>query len=135
MLRTAAAFLLPMVLLAALAGWWSKPPASLRSAVMVLSAVVVFALVSYGVDVTRSAGTRAAPPCGPELDPASAVDARVSLVPRPTGSTRWSQFGSLVRLRRILGAEFTLIVRSRRRHAEPTRPGRTVNAITTRQGR
>ncbi len=48
-----------MLLLAALAGVWSKAPASLRSAILVLSAVVVFALVSYGVDVTRASGTRA----------------------------------------------------------------------------
>ena len=48
-----------MLLLAAFAGWWSKPPESLRSAVLVLLAVVVFALVSYGVDVTRASGTPA----------------------------------------------------------------------------
>ena len=48
-----------MLLLAALAGLWSRPPESLRSALLVLGAVVVFALVSYGVDVTRVSGTRA----------------------------------------------------------------------------
>lgn len=48
-----------LLLLAALAGWWSKPPESLRSALLVAGAVVVFALVSYGVDVTRGIGTRA----------------------------------------------------------------------------
>jgi hypothetical protein len=48
-----------MLLLAALAGFWSKAPESLRSAILVVSAVVVFALVSYGVDVTRATGTRA----------------------------------------------------------------------------
>ena len=48
-----------MLLLAALAGFWSKPPESLRSAVLVLGAVVVFALVSYGVDTTRQNGARA----------------------------------------------------------------------------
>jgi len=48
-----------MLLLAALAGLWSKPPESLRSAVLVLGAVVVFALVSYGVDITRQSGTPA----------------------------------------------------------------------------
>jgi uncharacterized membrane protein YphA (DoxX/SURF4 family) len=46
-----------LLMLAALAGLWSKPPESLRSAVLVASAVVVFALVSYGVDVTRGNGT------------------------------------------------------------------------------
>jgi uncharacterized membrane protein YphA (DoxX/SURF4 family) len=48
-----------MLLLAALAGIWAKPPESLRSAVLVLGAVLVFALVSYGVDVARQTGTRA----------------------------------------------------------------------------
>jgi hypothetical protein len=48
-----------MLLLAAVAGLWSKPPESLRSAVVVLGAVVVFALVSYGVEVTRQTGTPA----------------------------------------------------------------------------
>lgn len=48
-----------MLLLAALAGLWSKPPESLRSALLVVSAVVVFAVVSYGVDVTRRTGTPA----------------------------------------------------------------------------
>jgi uncharacterized membrane protein YphA (DoxX/SURF4 family) len=48
-----------MLLLALLAGAWSKPPESLRSAMLVLGAVVVFALVSYGVDIARQSGTRA----------------------------------------------------------------------------
>jgi uncharacterized membrane protein YphA (DoxX/SURF4 family) len=48
-----------MLVLAALAGLWSKPPESLRSAVMVLGAVMVFALVSYGVEITRESGTPA----------------------------------------------------------------------------
>src|SRR6202012_4292659 len=48
-----------MLLFAAVAGWWSKAPESLRSALLVSSAVVVFALVSYGVDVTRQNGTPA----------------------------------------------------------------------------
>ena len=48
-----------MLLLAALAGWWSKVPGSVRSALLVFSAVVVFALVSYGVDVTRQSGAPA----------------------------------------------------------------------------
>ena len=50
-----------MLLLAFLAGVWSKPPDSVRSAVVVLAAVTVFAVVSYGVEVTRQSGT-AAPP-------------------------------------------------------------------------
>jgi uncharacterized membrane protein YphA (DoxX/SURF4 family) len=48
-----------LLLLAALAGAWSKPPQSLRSAVLVLGAVVVYALVSYGVAAVRQTGTRA----------------------------------------------------------------------------
>ena len=48
-----------MLLLAVLAGVWSKPPESLRTAVLILGAVLVFALVSYGVDVARQSGTKA----------------------------------------------------------------------------
>ena len=48
-----------MLLLAAVAGIWSKPPESLRSAVLILGAVLVFALVSYGVDAARQTGARA----------------------------------------------------------------------------
>jgi len=48
-----------MLLLAILAGVWAKPSAGLRGAVLVLGAVVVFALVSYGADAARRTGTRA----------------------------------------------------------------------------
>jgi len=48
-----------MLLLAVLAGVWSRPPESVRTAVLILGAVLVFALVSYGVDVARQTGTRA----------------------------------------------------------------------------
>src|SRR5207302_1383868 len=48
-----------MLLLAVLAGLWSKRSENLRSAVLVLGAVVVFALVSYGVAATHSSGVRA----------------------------------------------------------------------------
>jgi uncharacterized membrane protein YphA (DoxX/SURF4 family) len=48
-----------MLLLAVCAGIWSKRPESLRSAVLVLSAVVVFALVSYGVAAVRQSGVKA----------------------------------------------------------------------------
>jgi len=48
-----------MLLLAACAGVWSKRPESLRSAFLVLGAVVVFALVSYGVAAVRQTGTKA----------------------------------------------------------------------------
>src|SRR5258705_11776857 len=48
-----------MLLLAACAGIWSKKPESLRSAFLVFGAVVVFALVSFGVGEVRQTGTRA----------------------------------------------------------------------------
>ncbi|HUI58101.1 MAG TPA: MauE/DoxX family redox-associated membrane protein [Bryobacteraceae bacterium] len=48
-----------MLGLAILAGLWSRRPESPRSAVMVVGAVLVFALVSYGVDATRLTGIRA----------------------------------------------------------------------------
>jgi uncharacterized membrane protein YphA (DoxX/SURF4 family) len=48
-----------MLLVAVIAGVWSKPPESKRSAALVMSAVAVFALVSYGVTVTHQSGLRA----------------------------------------------------------------------------
>ena len=48
-----------MLLLAVVAGFWAKHPESLRSAILVLGAVVVFALVSYGVGVTRANAAQA----------------------------------------------------------------------------
>jgi uncharacterized membrane protein YphA (DoxX/SURF4 family) len=48
-----------MLALAVIAGVWAKPPAGLRSAILVLAAVAVFALVSYGVEETRQAGVEA----------------------------------------------------------------------------
>ena len=48
-----------MFALAVLAGIWSRPPESLRSAILVLGAVVVFALVSYGVGAARQTGVKA----------------------------------------------------------------------------
>ena len=48
-----------MLLLAVLAGVWSKRPESLRTAFLIVGAVVVFALVSYGVAMARQTGTRA----------------------------------------------------------------------------
>ncbi|MGH9720178.1 MAG: DoxX family protein [Bryobacteraceae bacterium] len=50
-----------MLLFAVIAGLWAKPSASLRSAVLVLGAVTVFALVSYGVQTTRRSGVKAPP--------------------------------------------------------------------------
>ncbi|HEV2445526.1 MAG TPA: DoxX family protein [Candidatus Sulfopaludibacter sp.] len=48
-----------MLVLACFAGIWSKPPESLRTAFVILGAVVVFALVSYGVEAVRQTGTKA----------------------------------------------------------------------------
>ena len=48
-----------MLLLACFAGIWSKPPESLRTALVIAGTVVVFALVSYGVEAVRQTGTKA----------------------------------------------------------------------------
>ena len=48
-----------MLLLAVLAGIWSRPPEGLRPAILVLGAVVVFALVSYGTAAVRQTGVKA----------------------------------------------------------------------------
>jgi uncharacterized membrane protein YphA (DoxX/SURF4 family) len=48
-----------MLLLAVLAGIWSKRSENLRGATLVLGAVVVFALVSYGVAATHNTGVKA----------------------------------------------------------------------------
>jgi uncharacterized membrane protein YphA (DoxX/SURF4 family) len=48
-----------MLLLAVAAGVWAKPSESLRSALVVLGAVAVFAGVSYGVTVMRQSGLKA----------------------------------------------------------------------------
>jgi uncharacterized membrane protein YphA (DoxX/SURF4 family) len=48
-----------MLLLAVVAGLWSRPSRNFRSAVLVLGAVVVFALVSYGVGEARQTGITA----------------------------------------------------------------------------
>jgi len=42
-----------MLLLGVMAGWWARPSESTRSAVLVLGAVVVFSLASYGVTAAR----------------------------------------------------------------------------------
>ncbi|HKE26695.1 MAG TPA: MauE/DoxX family redox-associated membrane protein [Bryobacteraceae bacterium] len=48
-----------MLGLAFLAGFWSKPVTNLRTMAVVAGAVVVFALVTYGVEAVRQEGTRA----------------------------------------------------------------------------
>jgi uncharacterized membrane protein YphA (DoxX/SURF4 family) len=48
-----------MLVLAVLAGIWARRPESARSAVVVLSTVAVFALVSFGVETQQQTGTAA----------------------------------------------------------------------------
>lgn len=48
-----------MLAAAVVAGWWARRPDGLRNAALIVGAVVVFAGVSYGVDVTRHSGARA----------------------------------------------------------------------------
>ena len=50
-----------MLLLAVIAGFWARPSESRRSAVIVLCAVTVFALVSYGATAVRQRGVQAPP--------------------------------------------------------------------------
>ena len=48
-----------MLVLAAIAGRWARPSGGLRSASVILGAVIVFAFVSYGVAAARHGATRA----------------------------------------------------------------------------
>jgi len=48
-----------MLALAACAGVWSKPRGNFRSALVIVGAVAVFALVSYGVEAVRQTGIQA----------------------------------------------------------------------------
>jgi len=48
-----------LLLAAVFAGIWAKPASGLRTAVLILSAVAVFAGVSYGVMAVRQTGTKA----------------------------------------------------------------------------
>jgi uncharacterized membrane protein YphA (DoxX/SURF4 family) len=48
-----------MLAAALVAGWWTRPSTSLRSAVVVLGAVAVFAGASYGAAVAKQTGTKA----------------------------------------------------------------------------
>ena len=48
-----------MLLMAAAAGGWARRSSGLRPAALIASAVTVFAVVSYGVEVTRQSGARA----------------------------------------------------------------------------
>jgi uncharacterized membrane protein YphA (DoxX/SURF4 family) len=68
-----------MLLLAVFAGIWSKRPESLRSAFLVLGAVAVFAVVTYGVENVRQAGTRAPATVEVEGQPYSLQSGKVFL--------------------------------------------------------
>jgi uncharacterized membrane protein YphA (DoxX/SURF4 family) len=68
-----------MLLLAVLAGIWSRPPESLRSAILVLGAVVVFALVSYGAGAVRQTGVKAPETIAVEGQPYSLEHGKVFL--------------------------------------------------------
>jgi uncharacterized membrane protein YphA (DoxX/SURF4 family) len=48
-----------MLAMAMLAGIWARRPEGLRPAVLIVSAVTVFAVVSYGVEAVRHSGARA----------------------------------------------------------------------------
>jgi uncharacterized membrane protein YphA (DoxX/SURF4 family) len=48
-----------MMLLAALAAWWARPSTGLRSAAVVLGAIAVFSVASFGVNATRQTGAEA----------------------------------------------------------------------------
>jgi uncharacterized membrane protein YphA (DoxX/SURF4 family) len=48
-----------MLLLAGIAGWWARPSHGVRSAAVVLGAVMVFSAVSFGVNATRQTGIEA----------------------------------------------------------------------------
>lgn len=50
-----------MLVLAFVAGLWSKPAVNLRTMIVVAGAVTVFALVSYGVEAVRQTGAKAPP--------------------------------------------------------------------------
>jgi len=48
-----------MLVMAAVAGWWTRRPENTRAALVVLGVVVVFAGVSLGVNVARQSGLKA----------------------------------------------------------------------------
>lgn len=68
-----------MLLLAIGAGVWARQSESLRSALIVLSAVCVFALVSYGAAVVRQQGREAPPVITVDGKPFSTRQGRVFL--------------------------------------------------------
>jgi uncharacterized membrane protein YphA (DoxX/SURF4 family) len=68
-----------MLLFAVLAGFWARPSESKRSAVVVLCAVTVFALVSYGATAVRQRGIKAPSTITVDGKPFFTQDGRVLL--------------------------------------------------------
>lgn len=68
-----------MLLLATVAGWWARPSESLRSASVVLGAVVVFAAASFGMNSVRQSGTKAPDTITADGQPLSLQQGRVFL--------------------------------------------------------
>jgi len=66
-----------MLALAVVAGFWARPSQSKRSAVIVLCAVTVFALVSYGATAVRQRGVQAPPILMVDGKPFSTQEGRV----------------------------------------------------------
>ena len=66
-----------MLLFAVLAGFWAQSPESRRSAVLVLGAVTVFALVSYGAPAVRQHGVKAPPVITVDGKPFSTQQGRI----------------------------------------------------------
>ncbi|MBI1788315.1 MAG: hypothetical protein HYR60_12300 [Acidobacteria bacterium] len=66
-----------MLLLAALAGWWAKPPEGQRNALVILGAIGVFGLVSFGVAAARDKGAPAPASITVEGKPFSLAQGRI----------------------------------------------------------
>jgi hypothetical protein len=70
---------LVMIVLALLAGWWARASETLRSAVLVLAAISVFTLVSYGVTAVRHTGVRAPAEIAANGQPYSLLSGKIFL--------------------------------------------------------
>jgi len=68
-----------MLVMAVLAGLWARASESLRGALVILGAVVVFAAVSFGVNSARASGLQAPPSITVDGKPFSLQDGKVFL--------------------------------------------------------
>ncbi len=68
-----------MLLMAVLAGWWARSSESLRGALVILGAVVVFAGVSFGVNSARESGLKAPASITVDGKPVSLADGNAFL--------------------------------------------------------